>query len=213
MRNKRESVAKTSRFSTKQTENTELEVNVQANDEKTINAAAQKLASKADWRWDEGQLEEAADYYEQALDIAPDYIYARLSLARILFELGERDEATDHLESIDITQEENIDQINEYGILLLDLGFHDDAMEIFELVAGRDPTYGEAYANMGVILRERGDLDAAIEAFQEFLKYTDNPEQIQRAREDISDLQRQLRRSQPKRDLRRNRPNLPNNRR
>lgn len=162
-------------------------------EEKRFSPAAMQLALKADWRWDDGKLEEAVELLEQAIEIAPTYAYARQNLVSLLLELERDDDALPHLRHlVDVDRVESPEILNTYGLFLLDEGNFDKAEEIFRHTIAVAPDFDSPYGNLGLIFEERGAYRQAIEAFQEFVNLTDDAEEREEAKERIRLLRKQV---------------------
>ncbi|TNE44121.1 MAG: tetratricopeptide repeat protein [Deltaproteobacteria bacterium] len=158
---------------------------------KSINPAAQQLAQKADWRWDENKLEEAIELLKQAIDLAPEYTYARSNLVALLLELERDDDAFPHLARlVDVDRENNPELLNTYGLFLLDREDMEKAEEIFRHTIAVAPDFDSPYGNLGLIFEEKGAYRQAIEAFEEFVNLTDDSEERDEALERIHALRK-----------------------
>lgn len=163
----------------------------QQNPTQSINPAAQQLAQKADWRWDENKLDEAVELLEQAIDLAPEYTYARSNLVALLLELERDDDAFPHVAHlVDVDRVNNPEMLNMYGLFLLDQGDMEKAEEIFRHTIAVAPNFDSPYGNLGLIFEERGAYRQAIEAFEEFIDLTDDAEERDEAQERIRALRK-----------------------
>jgi tetratricopeptide (TPR) repeat protein len=67
------------------------------------------------------------------------------------------------------------------AIMLANFGRHDEAAVIFEKQLTLDPTYSQAYLMLGGIHVKKGNLDAAMGAFEKALSYSKNVDERTRA--------------------------------
>ncbi len=109
----------------------------------------------------EGQLEQAADYYLQALDIAPDYRDARHNLAVTRFVAGEIDEAIALYRQNLRQNPEDLRALASLGVALQAGGRVDEAMATQRRALAIQPEFVDAHVGLAMALVEAGDPGAA----------------------------------------------------
>jgi len=109
----------------------------------------------------EGQLERAADYYLQALDMAPGYRDARHNLALTRFVAGEIDEAI-ALYRLNLRENpEDLRALASLGTALQARGRVDEAMATHRRALEIQPEFVDAHVGLAMALVESGDPDTA----------------------------------------------------
>jgi tetratricopeptide (TPR) repeat protein len=118
-----------------------------------------------------GRLEEAAENFRSALQLAPDLAEAHVGLGDALKALGRPDEAAENLRRALKLKPRLAEAHLSLGNALRAQDRLDEAAECFRNAIGLNPDYAEAYSNLGNVLREQGDLDAAIASFRKALEF------------------------------------------
>ena len=121
-----------------------------------------------------GRLEEAAQYYGQALDADPNFLQAHNNLAIVLRTLGRLDDAiVSYHKALAIDPDIAEVHVN-LGVVLSNLGRLDEAVACFRKAISLSPYYADAYGYLGLALKELGRLDDAIAAYEKGIAV--NPE-------------------------------------
>lgn len=135
-----------------------------------------KLGFIAQWR---GEYDKAAENYQKALELNPNYTEAALHLAVTYNEIGLYDEAVKafaRAASLTGTQPKSPDPYtrgklaNEHAALgdqYYALGLHDDALREYRRALTLRSNFADILTKVGIVLRDKGDLDEAIRAFMQ----------------------------------------------
>jgi tetratricopeptide (TPR) repeat protein len=109
----------------------------------------------------------AHDNFQRALKVNPDYLEARYNLALAYKDLGKRDEAKKEFRTILGTPHGAAlaDPHHWLGVLALEDGANDEAIEHLHKSVELDPSYGDAWMNLGNAYMEGGRFQEAVEAF------------------------------------------------
>ncbi|MEM0996245.1 MAG: tetratricopeptide repeat protein [Bacteroidota bacterium] len=130
----------------------------------------------------------AVTHYQNAIDADPTFSNAYLMKAIALYEAKEVIEARKVLDEVSMRQPQSqIVHLN-YGNFLEREGDLDGAARKFEQATQVDPTYAFAYLKLGIILVQKGQLDKAINAYQDFVKRSDSVFAKGRAKHRIQEL-------------------------
>lgn len=111
---------------------------------------------------------QAAEYYEQALEIVPDLEGVRVPLGMVYFKLGELDKALELLEDAperDLT----FDILNNLGAACIDAKAYDRAEEYLKRSLELKPAYANALRNLALLYKKMDRPDDAIKAYEQFL--------------------------------------------
>ncbi len=117
-----------------------------------------------------GQLEEAAAHYQEALKINPGYAPAHVNLGTMLADRGQFAAAMDHYCKALQSETDNADAHNNLGRVLARLGHREEAMAHFQRALALDPECAEAHNNLGNELAAREEIAAAAAHFQRALE-------------------------------------------
>jgi protein O-mannosyl-transferase len=117
-----------------------------------------------------GQVDEALEQFQKALEINPNYAQANYNLGLALFQKGQVDGAVaKHKKAVEINP--NYPEAhNNLGNALLQKGQVDEALEQFQKALEINPNYVNAHYNLGIALFQKGQSDEAIAQFQEVLR-------------------------------------------
>ena len=117
---------------------------------------------------DPNAYEQAARYYEQALEIVPDLDGVKVPLGMVYFKLGRMDEALALLEE---TPEDQLtyDILNNMGAACIDGQAYDRAEEYLKRSLELKPAYAGALMNLALLYKAENRAEEATKAFEEYL--------------------------------------------
>lgn len=111
---------------------------------------------------DEDEPAEAAQAYQDALELDPDHADAHVNLGRILHENDDTEAAIAHYRrALEIEPEHPTASFN-LGVALEDLQLYEDAVLAYSLAVAADPACADAHYNLSQIYERRGDAHAAL---------------------------------------------------
>jgi tetratricopeptide (TPR) repeat protein len=121
-----------------------------------------------------GQVDEAFEQFQKALEINPHYVEARSNLGAALFQRGDVDDAVaQYKKALEINS--NYAQANyNLGLALFQKGQVDDAIGQYKKAVKINPYYPEAHNTLGNALFQKGQLGEALEQFQKALEINPN---------------------------------------
>ncbi len=122
-----------------------------------------------------GKNEQAAEYYENALEILPNMEGAKVPLGMIYFKLEAFDKALVLLEDApeaDLTP----DILNNLGAACINAKAYDRAETYLEQAIAASPTYAEPQKNMAVLYKEQKRDAEAVAAYEKYIDL--NPQDI-----------------------------------
>ncbi len=111
---------------------------------------------------------QAAQYYEQALEIVPDLEGVKVPLGMIYFKLGQLDKALALLEGApdrDLTY----DILNNLGAACIEAKAYERAEEYLKRSLDLKPTYAEALKNLALLYKQTDRPEDATRAYEQFL--------------------------------------------
>ncbi len=111
---------------------------------------------------------QAAQYYEQAMEIVPDLEGVKVPLGMVYFKLGEMQKALDLLADApdrDLT----FDVLNNLGAACIDSEAYDRAEEYLKRSLDLKPAYTDALKNMALLYKKLDRPEDAIKAYEQFL--------------------------------------------
>jgi tetratricopeptide (TPR) repeat protein len=111
---------------------------------------------------------QAAQYYEQALEILPDLGGVRVPLGLVYFRLGQMDKALDLLEDApdrDLT----FDILNNLGIACINAKAYERAEEYLKRSLDLKPAYADALKNLAQLYKKMERPDEATRAYEQYL--------------------------------------------
>ncbi len=120
--------------------------------------------------YDRGRIDQAIEYYTEALRIAPYHLNANHNLANALVDIGRADEAIPHYRTVIRLMPRYADAHSNLGGALAMQGELDQAIVHFGEALAIAPDSVNAHHNMGVALNERGDVDGAAAEFAAALR-------------------------------------------
>jgi tetratricopeptide (TPR) repeat protein len=123
-----------------------------------------------------GQVDEALEQFQKALEINHHDVDAHSNLGAALFQKGQVDDAVAHYKkALEINP--NYAQANyNLGLALFQKGQVDDAVAQYKKAVKINPYYPEAHNNLGNALLQEGQVDEALEQFQKALEI--NPDYV-----------------------------------
>jgi Tfp pilus assembly protein PilF len=113
-----------------------------------------------------GRIAEAAKFYRQVLESAPNHPDALHLLGVVHGQSGRHDQAIALLERAIQIQPSSAAFHADLGMALVGLGRHDQAVASYRLALKLDPLSAAAHHNLGVALMELGSLDDAAECYR-----------------------------------------------
>jgi len=116
----------------------------------------------------------------------PKNLAAWLELGNIYFDKDQPQEAIEAYSRYLSIKPDNPDARTDMGIMYRKLGQFDRAIEEFKKAAESDPKHINSRYNLGlVLLHDKGDIKAAVKAWEDYLKVDPNSERAQRIRAQI----------------------------
>jgi len=123
---------------------------------------------------DKGEKKKAIDAFLNALELNPDYPYARLNLAKLLFETGRLDRALVHYNYLKYNKtlppEILANVYNDLGVILMRSNKDKEAGQALLKAIKLEPDFAKAYTNLGILMAKEGKKDHAIQHFTKALK-------------------------------------------
>ncbi len=117
-----------------------------------------------------GKLQEAAERYQHALRLNPDYADAHYNLGIVLLRAGRFQDAIGHFEQALQIKPDYAKAHNNLGIALCQLDRIQDAIGHFEQALRIKPDFAEAHYNLGVALERAGKLKEAITHYEQAVR-------------------------------------------
>jgi tetratricopeptide (TPR) repeat protein len=119
---------------------------------------------------EKGQLQEAAEEHEAALEVDPELIQARINLIRLYGELDRPEEAEKQYRAA-LDTDPNLAEIHyNYGVLLASQQRSTDAADAFRRAVELKPAYAEAQNNYAYLLMTSGRLEDAAHHYRTALE-------------------------------------------
>ena len=115
-----------------------------------------------------GEFGEAAEYYENALEILPDLEGLKVSLGMVYFKLNKFEKAIKVLEGVtdaDLT----FDILNNLGAACMQAKAYDQAENYFKRSLELKPAYAEAFKNQAILYKKQDKNKEAIAAYEKYL--------------------------------------------
>ena len=120
-------------------------------------------------------VDQAREAYEQALELRPRHVDARLNLGRLLHVAGEVHLAEAHFR-IGLTYDPgNATARFNLGVVLEDQGRRDEARQAYLDAITADPQYADAYFNLSRLYEQGGDERTALRHLKTYRGLTDAP--------------------------------------
>jgi tetratricopeptide (TPR) repeat protein len=133
-------------------------------------APAEEHARRGDELRLQGQAQEAAASYEEALRLDPDHLDARVSLGVVRAGQGKLDEAIGHWVRALKLRPDCASAHNNLGVALTEQGKLDEARASLEEALRLQPHYAEAAYNLGAVFIKQGRRPEAIARLEEALR-------------------------------------------
>jgi predicted O-linked N-acetylglucosamine transferase (SPINDLY family) len=114
----------------------------------------------------QGNLDEAANCYEQALRLQPSSVAAYNNLGFALLKLGKLDEAVRSFRHAACLQPDMPEIHNNLGMALMNQGEVQEAVLSFRLALDLRPDMAAAHNNLGLALAAQGDPDGALACYE-----------------------------------------------
>jgi protein O-mannosyl-transferase len=117
-----------------------------------------------------GQLDEATNQLQKALEIQPDYEGIYNNLGYVFLKKGQADEAIEQFRKILESHPNNPGAYYNLGIAFAQKGQVDEAITQYQKALERQPYYADAHYNLGIALAQKGRVDEAIAHYQRALE-------------------------------------------
>ncbi len=140
------------------------------NSKNNLNSKIQHLIKIALQKHNSGQFEAAISYYQQILDINPDFAEVYASLAEAQEKVSKLEAATESYQQALKIKPEYAEAYCNLGNLLKKQGKLDAAVESYQQALKIKPNFIEVYCNLGNVLKKQGKIQAAIDSYQQALK-------------------------------------------
>ena len=121
-----------------------------------------------------GQLKAAAQMFETAVGIKPDYAEALKNLGITLDDLGQLDGAVKCFEKAIIADTNYVDAHYNLAITLKKLGLLDAAVKSYENVLAINPNFAQAHNNLGNVFKSLGKNHAAVDCYKKAIAINPN---------------------------------------
>ena len=119
----------------------------------------------------------------------PKNLSAWVELGNLYFDSSQPKEAIEAYRQYLAIKPDNPDVRTDLGIMYRSLGEFDRAIEEFKKAAQSDPKHANSRYNMGIVLlHDKGDIQGAIKAWEDYLKADPNSERAQRIRSQIQKM-------------------------
>ncbi|MCE0497589.1 MAG: tetratricopeptide repeat protein [Methylacidiphilales bacterium] len=115
---------------------------------------------------DKGQVDEAMDQYQKALEINPNYAEAHYNLGNALLQKGQMDEAIGEYQKALVIDPNDAEVHYNFGNALMQEGQVDEAIAEYQKALEIDPNDAEVRNNFGTALLQEGRLDEAMDQYQ-----------------------------------------------
>lgn len=119
----------------------------------------------------QGNSNEAAEYYLKALKVNPNYVNAYYNMGKLFQIQGKTDAAIDCFRQALRRNPALVEAHYSLGFALQTQGKLDEAQDCYRRALRQKPDFPEAYNNIGTILAVQGRLDEAVEHFHQALKF------------------------------------------
>jgi tetratricopeptide (TPR) repeat protein len=116
-----------------------------------------------------GQMDEAVDHFQKALQIQPGFAEAHYNLGNALVKEGQLDNAIIQFQKTLEIEPDNAEAHNNLGWVLLQKKRLDEAIFHFQTALKFQPAFADAHQNLGNCFSQMGRLDEAIAHYQKAL--------------------------------------------
>ncbi|WP_019504759.1 tetratricopeptide repeat protein [Pleurocapsa sp. PCC 7319] len=122
----------------------------------------------------QGKLESAEEYYQQALKLKPDYAEAFYNLGNVLDKQGKLEAASASYQQALKLNPQLAEAHHNLGNVLKQQGKLEAAIASYQQALRLKPDYAQAHHNLGNIFFNQGKLEAALESYQQALRLKPN---------------------------------------
>ena len=126
-----------------------------------LNASATGMMQRAAAQAAEGQLEEAAALYRQAIEADPKMVRAYTDLISLYGRLHRDDQAEEAYRRAIALKPNETDAYYNFGVFCFERGRMPEAKAAFEQTVRLQPRHAEALNNLGALLEQQGNWDGA----------------------------------------------------
>lgn len=109
--------------------------------------------------------EDSISRLEKALELAPNFLEAKLALAKLHLAKGNTDEAIRYFHEVASRDPKNHESRFKLGILFSEMGKFSKAIKQFEEFIALNPNDPKAHFNLGLVYHKEGKADAALASF------------------------------------------------
>ncbi|MFC2021207.1 fused MFS/spermidine synthase [Chloroflexota bacterium] len=135
-----------------------------------------------------GQFQRAIQDFDEAIRLDSQYALARYSRGLAFANLGQIEKAIEDYDEAIHLNPNYVDAYNNRGSSYIKLGQIEKAIEDYDKVINLNPEFANAYFNRGIAYRQLGKKAEAMADFEKFITFTDNPEWIEMARQQIEEM-------------------------
>ena len=118
---------------------------------------------------EQGRIDEALGFYQQAIVINPNYADAHNNYANALREKNRIEEAIDHYQQAIVINPDYADAYNNLGLVFYAQGRYEESAEKYRQALALRPSFAQAHNHLGNALKELGDFEQAAAAYQQAL--------------------------------------------
>jgi Tfp pilus assembly protein PilF len=120
---------------------------------------------------EEGRLEEAVNWYAQALHMQPNVARFHTNLGSVLAEQENYDQALAHYQQAIRLDPKYAEAYNGIGFIHHELGRYDEAKRWYEQAIALKPDLAAAHCNLGTVQEEMGDFATSLATFRTVLRH------------------------------------------
>lgn len=132
-----------------------------------------------------GRLQEAADEFQMALKIKPDYADAHYNLGNAMVRQGKLQEGIYHFSKALHLRPRSVKALNNLGATFVLQGRLAEAIDCFEKALRVNPSDPDLHKNLGIAYKKQGDLAGAWQHFSKALELNPENEPVRRNLEEI----------------------------
>ncbi|BAZ15623.1 family 2 glycosyl transferase [Calothrix sp. NIES-4071] len=122
----------------------------------------------------QGNLDTAVDFFQQALRLKPEYAKAYYNLGNVLQKQGKLDAAIESYQQALKINPDCAEAYNNLGTVFQQKGKLDAAIESYQRALAIKPDYAKVYNNLANTFDEQGKLDAAVESYKQAISFNPN---------------------------------------